>query len=111
MRGLLHHIAQLAGQDGLAALAFHHGNFRCQDRAAYFRPCQSSYQAYFAALVDLAIAELRYAQIIANVFEGDRNAELVALFHNFSRNFPAYVADFAFKVADTGFPRVTPDNG
>src|SRR5262249_54893909 len=63
---LLHHVAQVAGDDHLA-LAGHQGGFDREQLAAHIGPCQSGYHADLILVLDLAVAELGHAEIIRDV--------------------------------------------
>src|ERR1700678_1241734 len=102
VRRLLHHVAKFTGQDRLAALAFDDRNLGGEDRATDFGPRQAGNDANFTAVMNLAVAELHYAQVFVDVFRRQRNRVLVAFLHYLARDLTANVADLALQVADAG---------
>ncbi len=110
LRRLLHYVAEFAGE-GELAFAVNRSNLGSENRAADFRPRQACDQADFAALVDLAVAELHHAQVVVDIFGRERHGILVAFLHHLAGDFAADVADLALQVANAGFARVAADNG
>ncbi len=61
LRGLLHHVSELAGERK-AALAFHKCGFRSQHGASHFGPRQAGGQANFVVILEPEFAVLQHAQ-------------------------------------------------
>src|SRR5258708_13237329 len=53
-----------------------------------------------------AVAEFGYAQILADVFGSESNAEGLSLLYQLTRYFAADIANLAFQIAYAGFARV-----
>src|SRR6266481_9821734 len=105
LRRLLHHVAQLAGQSQFA-FAIHCRGLSAEDGASHLGPREARYQADFALLVGEGVAELYYAEVVADFSRLDRSGEVRALFHHLARHFAADIANFPLQVSHPGFAGV-----
>src|SRR5215471_20398610 len=108
LRRLLHDVTELAGERQLA-FAVDYAGFRAQDRAANFRPRETSNEADFRFLVRQRVPELDHAQEVIHVLARDGDREVLAFLHHFARNLAADVADLALEIAYASFPRIRAD--
>src|ERR1700722_2754010 len=108
LRGLLHHVAEFSGKRELALAVYYRG-LSTENRAADLCPGQAGDQTDFTLLVSQSVAELDDAEEVVDVFAGDRDGVVGALFDYLARDLAADIADFAFEIAYAGFASVGAD--
>src|SRR4051812_18662543 len=111
LRGLLHHVAELAG-DGETALARHRTRLDEQHVAADRRPRQAGGHAGLARAALGLGDEARLAEQLVHALGGDARSRggAVALRHS-PGDLAAHRADLALEVADARLARVLGDHG
>ena len=107
-RGLLHDVAELAGQDEVP-LAAHERRLDVEDVAARLRPGESGREADLGLLALLAQAELRLAEERREVVGRDRHGRLDVLADDLAGDLPADGRDLALEAADARLARVLLD--
>ncbi len=108
LRGLLHHVAQLAGQ-GQLSFAFHCRGFDVEHVATGLRPSQPGRHANFVRFQFLFGNELLDTEVGMQIGRIDREPHTFA-FRHFLRHLSHDVGDFALQVPDAGFPRIVRDD-
>ncbi len=104
LRAFLHHVAELAGEDQLAA-ARDAGGFDEQDVAAHRRPRKARGHARHADAHRDFVLELRRTEDVPHVVRIDADRRRLALGHA-HRDVTQHRADFALETATTRLTRV-----
>ena len=100
-RRLLHHIAELSGQEEFP-FSRHRIDFDLQRVAAYTRPCQTAYDPDVILGVLFLVCVTFPPKIFFQILLCDTDT-LCIIFEKFPRGFPADLANLAFKLADSRF--------
>ncbi len=107
-RRLLHHVAELAGEDQLA-LALHEGDLDGEQIAPDARHGSAGRDADLVLLLGKAVLVARHAKVVVDVVALDNNVLGRIRAGELARDLPAQRADLPLEVPDAGLLRVLAD--
>src|SRR5579884_3496097 len=108
--GLLHYIAQFAGEHELA-LTLHERRLDVENLPAHFGPCQAHRRADFVLLFRLQVAEFRHTEKFGNVLGVNGDGDfLLGILHRPPGHFAADIADLPLQIPYARLARVLLDD-